>query len=341
MQGRAKNTNYALPKSSSNTSIQGWIVAGGMLLLGAKFAAWLLTGSNAILTDALESIINVVAGLFALYSLWLAAKPRDEDHPYGHGKIEFIAASVEGALIGLAGLIIIGKSVYNLVYPHEISHLDTGIWIVAGAGAVNYFMGWLAIRQGRKSHSITLEADGKHLQSDAWSSAGILVGLVIIWLTGLNWLDNVVAILFGIIIMVTGYRILSRSIAGIMDEADYELLGEMIEALDKDRSENCIDMHNLRVIKYGSMLHVDCHITVPWYFNIRQAHIELEHVENILNRQFGNRAEVFIHTDPCLPESCPHCLLKDCDVRQKPFARRIPWTLEIVMQNRKHGKSIA
>lgn len=327
-----------LKNQSENVRLQIMVVAVGVLLLLAKFAAFFLTNSNAILTDALESIINVVAGGFSLYSLILSARPRDENHPYGHGKIEFIAATLEGSLIVVAGGIIIFKSVYNLIEPVALQQLDTGIVLIALSGIINYAVGLTTSRKGKQSKSMVLEAGGKHLMSDAYSTAGILVGLVLIYLTDLVWLDSVVAILFGAIICVTGTRILRASVAGIMDEADYALLKEIVQVLNENRRENWIDIHNLRVIKYGSTLHIDCHLTVPWYLNVLEAHDEVEAVARVVRERIDPSIELFIHTDPCIEPSCSICTKTDsCHVRRHPFKARVEWEFDKVIADRKHS----
>ncbi len=278
----------------------------------------------------------MVAGLFAYYSVWLAAQPRDKEHPYGHGKIEFISASIEGTLVGLAGLIIIGKSIYNLFYPHQVHDVGIGIYLTAGAGLVNLAMGLVLKRRGQQDNSITLEASGAHLLSDAWSSGGLIIGLALLWFTGWIWIDNVMAILFGGIILFSAIRILRRSIAGIMDEADFNLLKRMITVLNKERKPDWIDVHNLRVIQYGSKLHVDAHITLPWYYDLQQAHDTMAEVEQIIEDQFKN-VELFIHMDPCIPRSCQICTLSDCKVRKQAFVERPDWTLRQVLSNEKHS----
>ena len=310
----------------------------GILLMAGKFVAWIITNSNAIFTDALESIINVVAGGFGLYSLILSAKPSDEDHPYGHGKIEFISASIEGVLIAIAGIVIIIKSIYNLINPQEITQLNTGIIITAVAGAVNFAIGMAALKKGRNSDSLVLTASGRHLLSDAYSTFAIIAGLILVLLTSFTWLDSVVAIVFGIIICITGYRILKQSIAGIMDQSDFVLIAEIIEVLDKNRSKNWMDVHNLRVIKYGNVYHIDCHLTVPYYFKVNEAHEEISKIDNLINTRFKNNVELFIHTDGCIPPSqCAVCIKDDCPVRQQPLKKQLQWNLENVMQNKRHN----
>src|SRR5688572_10484496 len=235
-------------------------------------AAWYLTNSVAILTDALESTVNVVAGLIGVYSLYISAKPRDTDHPYGHGKVEFISAAVEGTLITIAGLLIIYKATMSLIYPQPIKKLDYGIILVAATALVNYIAGTICIQTGIKNNSLALIASGKHLKTDTWSTIGIVIGLILLYFTKLIWLDSIVAFIFAFIIVYTGYKIIRTSVAGIMDETDIILLNKLVNLLNDNRRENWIDLHNLRIIKYGGTLHMDCHLTVPWYLNVNEAH---------------------------------------------------------------------
>lgn len=327
----------AFKKQRESVRLQMLVVLVGIVLLAGKFIAFFLTGSNAILTDALESIINVAAGAFSLYSLILSARPRDANHPYGHGKIEFIAATFEGALIVVAGSIILMKSVYNLFEPVALQQLDLGILLIAIAGVINYIVGLITEKEGKKSNSLVLMAGGKHLKSDAYSTAGIVAGLGLIYLTGLVWLDSVVAMLFGSLIAYTGYKILRASVAGIMDEADYELLKRIVTVLNRHRRPNWIDIHNLRVIKYGTTLHIDCHLTVPWYLNVQEAHDEVEAVGNLVREKIDPGIELFVHTDPCVPQSCAICTKADCNVRQHPFTQRIEWDFDKVISDQKHS----
>jgi cation diffusion facilitator family transporter len=326
-----------LQRQSENVRLQLLVVLVGILLLLAKFLAWYLTNSNAILTDALESIINVVAGGFSLYSLIISARPKDLNHPYGHGKIEFVAATLEGSLILVAGGAIILKSFYNLFEPHELTRLDTGIYLTAAAGIINFGIGYITERRGNQTNSLVLVAGGKHLKTDAYSTAGILVGLMLIYLTDQVWLDSAVAIIFGAFICYTGSRILRASLAGIMDEADYELLKRIVQVLNDNRRENWIDIHNLRVIKYGNTLHIDCHLTVPWYLTVLEAHEEVEAVGLLIKERIDPDIELFIHTDPCVEVSCSICTKQICKVRRSPFKERIEWDLDKVIADKKHG----
>lgn len=319
-----------------NLNVQKWVAAISVLLLAVKFYAYYSTHSISILTDALESIVNVVAGFIGLYSLYVAAKPRDIDHPYGHGKAEFLSAAVEGTMIGIAGVIILYKAIQSLIHPAELSKIDTGVWLVAVTAIVNFALGFYCVSVGKKNNSLALIASGKHLQSDTYSTLGIIAGLLLLLFTGLHWIDAAVACLFGCIIIWTGYGILRKSIAGIMDEADRKLLDRMVELLNANRRENWVDMHNLRVIKYGSVLHIDCHLTVPWYLNVHEAHAEIDALAALVRKEFGDSVELFVHSDGCLPFSCRICNKTDCSVRKHNFEQRIAWTTDNIQQNKKH-----
>jgi cation diffusion facilitator family transporter len=319
-----------------NIGIQRWVAAVSIILLLVKLTAFYVTGSVAILTDALESIVNVVAGFFGLYSLQLSAKPKDADHPYGHGKIEFISAAVEGVLISFAAAFIVLQAITNLVNPVPLHRLDIGIILVSISGAINFVLGTWCIRTGNKNNSMALLASGQHLRSDTYTTVGILAGLALLWFTGVAWLDSVVALLFAGIIFYTGFRIIRSSVAGIMDKRDQALLEKMIDTLDSNRSINWVDIHNIRIIKYGSTLHIDCHLTVPWYLNVHEAHAEVDKLANLVRKDFGDAIELFVHTDGCLPISCPICIKDDCPVRYHLFEKRIKWTVQNTQRDKKH-----
>ncbi|MDP2187650.1 MAG: cation diffusion facilitator family transporter [Sphingobacteriaceae bacterium] len=321
---------------SHEIRFQRWLVVIGALLLVLKLVAWRLTGSNTIFSDAGESVVNVLAGAFTWYSLVLSRRPRDLNHPYGHGKIEFLAAGVEGALLGLAGFLIVGKSLYNLWFPQPLQSLDLGLALTAVAGLVNYILGSMALQRGRTSNSLPLLAGGKHLQADAWSTLAMVLGLGLVLFTGWWWLDSVVATLFGCFLLYTSYRILQPSVAGIMDEADEVLIERFAAVLQQKRQADWVDFHNLRLIKYGRMLHVDGHMTLPRYYDVERAHEEIERVDALIAAEFGQRVEFFIHVDPCLPSSCSLCAQADCPVRAQVFERQLDWTLPLLMENRKH-----
>jgi cation diffusion facilitator family transporter len=328
--------NPELEAAQKNIQIQKWVATLSIVLLLGKLLAFYLTNSVSILTDALESIVNVIAGFFGLYSLRLSAKPKDADHPYGHGKIEFISAALEGVMISLAAIFILIESVRNLITPVVLQKLDIGIIIIAVAGAANFLMGSVCIRNGKKNNSQALVASGKHLQTDTYTTVGILLGLTLIYFTGNQRIDSIVAIIFSCLIFYTGFKIIRSSVAGIMDERDKNLLRKMIIVLDSNRSKNWVDIHNIRIIKYGSTLHIDSHLTVPWYLNVHEAHDEIDKLANIVRKEFGASIELFVHSDGCLPTSCPICIKDDCPVRHHAFQRRIAWTVQNMERDQKH-----
>ena len=322
--------------NQQNFKIQKWVAGISVLLLAVKLIAYYSTHSVAILTDALESIVNVAAGFIGLYSLYVAAKPRDKDHPYGHGKAEFLSAAIEGTMIGTAGVIILYKAIQNLIVPVALHKIDLGIILITIAGLINFITGFVCLRTGRKNNSPALIASGRHLQTDTYSTLGIIVGLFLLFITDYYWIDSAVAIFFGLIIIITGYKIIRKSVAGIMDEADSALLKRFAGVLEANRQDGWVDLHNLRVIKYGNVLHVDAHLTLPWYLNLNEAHHEIDELASLIRKEFGQSLELFVHTDGCLFSQCPICAKKECTVRKQEFNKRVNWTLENISQNKKH-----
>lgn len=305
-----------------------------------KIVAWWWTRSVSVFTDAMESTVNVATGLIGWYSIWLAAKPRDKNHPYGHGKAEFISSAVEGTLIIIAGIAIIYEAIESLYHRQEITQLDWGLALLGFTALVNYGAGTYAIRRGIKEKSAALQAGGKHLRTDTYSTIGIIIGLLLLKITGWQWLDAAVAILFAFIILVTGYRVMRQSLAGIMDEADLKLLEELIAYLQEYRKPQWTDLHNLRMIQYGNVLHLDGHLTLPWYYNVREAHAEIEALDLLIRQKFGDAIELFVHVDGCETFSCHICALEGCPKRQHELEQLIPWDAENVLQNRKHGSPL-
>lgn len=311
-------------------------LCASIVLMLAKFVAYFITNSNAILTDAAESIVNVLASGFAFYSIYLATLPKDENHPYGHGKVEFFSAFVEGILIAIAGIIILGKSIYSLFNGNEVSDLLDGALIIGATGVINLLIGLYLIKTGKTNKSITLEADGKHLITDAVSSAGLVIGIVVIQLTQILWLDSVISIGLGIYICYHGYKLTRKSVGGLMDESNIELVEEVVLALQSNRHNSWIDIHNLRAQQYGAELHIDCHVTLPYYFDLNKVHHEISNIDKLMNKTVNDKTELFIHADPCLPACCNYCKLLECPVRTSAFDGEINWDMENITKNQKH-----
>jgi cation diffusion facilitator family transporter len=326
-----------LQQAKQNFQLQLYITILSVVLFIAKMIAYYTTHSLAILSDALESIVNVVAGFIGLFALYIAAKPKDVEHPYGHGKAEFVSAAVEGTLIIASGFLILYQTIQTFIDKQVIHSLDKGLLIIAVTAIINYIAGYTCLSLGKKNNSLALQASGKHLQTDTYSTLGIVAGLIIILFTKLYWVDKLIAVAVSLLILYNGYKIIRASLAGIMDEADMDLLKKFVAVLESKKKNSWIDLHNLRVIKYGSTLHIDCHLTVPWYLNIHEAHKEVDDLEYLIIDSFGSAIELFVHTDGCLPFSCSICNVIDCNERQHPFKSRLEWTLNNILSNQKHN----
>lgn len=322
--------------SKQNLKVQFFVTALSIVLFILKFVAYFMTHSLSVLSDALESIVNVLAGLIGLYSLYVASKPKDKDHPYGHGKAEFISAAFEGSLIITAGVIIFYESIHSFYEPTVLHSLDNGIWVLLSTAFLNLAAGFIAQKIGKKNKSLALVSSGKHLLIDSYTTFAVAIGIGIVLITNITGIDSIIAILMGLWIIYNGYKIIRESFAGIMDEADVALLEEVIEELNKFRNEKWIDLHNLRVIKYGAHIHIDCHLTVPWYFNVNEAHFVVDDFTTLIKNRFGDSVEFFIHTDGCMPFSCAICTIPNCVERKFPFEKKLDWNIENVLSNLKH-----
>ncbi|HEY1054019.1 MAG TPA: cation diffusion facilitator family transporter, partial [Emticicia sp.] len=204
---------------------------------------------------------------------------------------------------------------------------------------INFVLGSYLIAESKKHHSITLFADGKHLQVDAYSSAGLVVGLLLIYFTGNYYLDSILSILLGGFIILSGYKLVRKSVGGLMDESDFDRVGKVLEILNNHRRDPWIDIHNLRTQRYGHEIHIDCHVTLPYYFTLNQVHDEISQIDSLVNQKGEVRTEFSIHTDPCLPQCCHYCNMKECPVRSEKKKVNIEWTLVNLTRNEKHFES--
>lgn len=307
-----------------------------IVLLVVKFTAYFLTSSTAILTDAVESIVNVIASGFAFYSIYLAGLPPDQNHPYGHGKIEFLSSGFEGAMILSAGLVIVWQAVQSFFVPRQLSNLDWGLALVGVTALANAFVGWRLTESGRQTESPALSADGRHLLTDAVSSFVVMLGVGLVLLTGERWIDSVLSLVISFVIIYNGFQITQQSVARLMDETDAPTLDRVVTLLTTHKDRHWIDVHNLRVQKYGADLHVDCHLTLPYYWELSRVHDEVHHFEDALKAGFRGEVEIFVHTDPCMAECCHYCRVANCPVRASAFVRDVEWTAENLPLNQKH-----
>lgn len=302
----------------------------GLAITALKFHAFHLTGSSAILSDALESIINIVAAGFALMSLWVSAKPPDPSHPYGHGKIEYFSAGFEGALIILAAFGIFAEGFRQVLSPHALPHLQSGLYILVGAGLVNFVLATTLIRIGKRTGSLVLEADGRHIMTDVYTSGGVLVGLVLVQSTNWYRLDGIVACVVGIHIVVSGFRLIRKAFGGLMDASDPDLLEDICALLVRNRRDLWIDVHRLRAKRSGKRVQVDFHLILPRDIPLEAAHGEVKDLERILSDHLGGMADVLIHLDPCTDPECPICSNDPCDLRQEDQVSRRVWKRDLL-----------
>ncbi len=303
-----------------------------LLMLAAKYQAYRMTGSTAVLSDALESIVNVVAAVFALGGLVFAGRPADRNHPWGHGKIEFFSAAFEGGLIAFASVVIVFEVAQILIAGAEVRQISAGVLIVLGTALVNLGLGWYLVRTGRRYDSLTLVADGKHVIADFWTSAGVVVGLLLVRLTGLVWLDPLVALLVALSLMWTGFKLVRHAAGGLLDEEDPVLLARVLDALQKYVGHGVIRVHHLRAIRSGRFHHLEAHLVVPEFWSVERAHDVSEDVAARIIKDLGVEGEMVFHTDPCHRIYCATCDLEPCPIRREPFRRVTPLTLDEAVQ---------
>lgn len=306
-----------------------WIsFIASVFIFGMKAGAYYYTNSAAVLSDALESTVNVVASLVALIVVRIAARPADEDHPYGHGKLEYFSAAFEGGLIFFAALMIIRESLQTLFFGSEAHHLESGFLIMGLAAIFNLILGIYLKRTGEKEQSEALKASGAHVISDVWTTVGVLAGLALLIVTGWQWLDAAIAIVVGLNLAYEGYKIARKSGGNLVDEVDLEVLKDLAEALEKNRNSGIIDIHQLRTIRSGRFHHVDAHLVIPEYWNISQAHNVCDDFESEVVRDYAFDGEIAFHLDPCKRAYCKMCTVEGCPIRQTPFESRNPFTVE-------------
>ena len=294
----------------------------GIILLVFKFYAYHVTNSQSIFSDALESIVNVVAAMITVGVIIIAARPADSDHPYGHGKIESVASTFEGGAILLAGILIIIQSVQVFFHGAVVSELNVGLAIVVGAGLINGILGIILYQRGKKLYSDALKSGGLHLLTDTLTSIGVLIGLLLVKYTGLSWIDPVVAAIFGAMLVFTGGKILINSGNNLIDGHDKKTLEVIGDLFEKHYAPGVIHIHHTRVIRSGNHHHIDCHMVIPEFWTSDQAHDFSEQFEARIMDEYPVGGELHIHLDPCRKVYCQSCELNNCKIRVEPFLKR-------------------
>ena len=323
---------------SKNTKVnkQAAIISllGGIVVFVIKFTAYIITDSTAIFSDALESVINIVASSIALYSIILSAKPADKDHPYGHGKIEYFSAGFEGLLIALAGLAIIYSGIVKIIIGAEPGKLGFGIVLLGSTAIINLLLSLYLNKVGKKTNSLTIIADSKHIQADVLTSVGIIVGLGIVILTDIPVFDPIIAIIVALNILFTGFKLVRESVGGLMNEVDCETMKIISSKIIEIRIPEWIDIHELRFWKSANNTFIDFHMVLPYYFTIKEAHKSDELILAEMKKIMPG-TQVKIHLDYCDHQLCRFCEYNNCTERKEEFVEKQLWD-----QNRLTGIGI-
>jgi cation diffusion facilitator family transporter len=300
----------------------------GALIFFAKLGAYILTDSTAVFADAMESTINIVSGGMLVFALSIAARPPDPSHPYGHGKVEFVSAGIEGAAIFFAALVILVQGIRELFEGPDLQRLDLGLALLGASAIANACLGLHLTRVGRRTRSDAIIADGRHVLADVWTSVGVIGGLIVVALTGWMWADPLIAIVVAINVALEGYRLLFGSLGGLMDEADESLIESTTSLLEQARQASWIDLHGLRSWRSGARRHIDLHLTVPRYFDVEQVHAIHDQVEAALFEGDEHGGDVVVHFDPCDESECQQCAMTECPIRSHPLVQSQAFTVD-------------
>jgi len=317
--GRKKELMLAeLAAQTSRKRVAILSISAGCVILALKYYAYHVSHSAALKSDAIENVVNVVAAVFALGAIVFAGKPADRNHPYGHGKIEHFSAAFEGGMISLAAVLIMYEAIRSVVERVPLQNLSLGMAINFGAGCLNGLLGLYLIRKGRQQSSHAIMADGHHVLSDFYVTVGLGVGLILVKVTGLAWLDIVLAVAVGAILAYTGYKLVRESSSALLDEEDPELVSRLVEVINRIRPADIVAIHEMRTLRSGRYTHVDIHMVIPEFYSIVQGHDLAERFNASVLKEAHLEGELHTHVDPCLRAHCPLCAVDPCPIRQAP-----------------------
>ena len=288
----------------------GISLAVGFLMLAGKGYAYFITGSAAILSDAAESVVHVVAVSFAAFSLWLSMRPADESHPYGHEKISFFSAGTEGAMIVIAAVYIIYESIHKWMHGLFLENLGEGTLFVTAAALINAALGGYLVWQGKKHKSLILIANGKHVLTDSWTSAGVIVGLILVLWTGWLPFDPILAILVAVNILWSGGKLIRQSVGGLMDEQDPKMEEQLKRALEEETVKRGVQYHGLRSRNTGGSIWIDVHFLFPKAMTIEAAHWRATEIEGAVKSKMSVPVRFTTHLEPIEQHDETHQALK-------------------------------
>lgn len=306
-----------------------------LLVFLLKLVAALQTQSSALLSDALETLVNVAAAALALVVMKFVSKPKDEDHPYGHGKAEFLSAAVEGGLVVFAGLAIVLESFKAFTAGRVVEFSEIALMAALLANVLNLSLAIYLKKTAQRKNSAMLKASSAHIMSDVWTTAGVLLALGVVKWTGWMWMDPAISFVLAIFLFAEGYKILREAFSGLTDELDPKILSEISKAFVKSRQPGLIDLHQVRFIRSGHFHHVDAHLVLPRFWNISEAHVFMDQIEKDMVQAYRFDGELAFHVDPCTSDDCPSCDLANCPVRSSGFVKLKTFTPEELVGEKK------
>lgn len=290
-----------------------------IVVLILKTKAYYSTLSIAVLSDALETVVNVITATVALFAVKAAAEPADENHPYGHGKFEYFSAAFEGGLIFFAALAIIFQAVKSFFGVYEMQHPTEGNLFLIAATVINLITSVLLLNFGKKHRSEALKASGKHILSDVGTSVAVIIGLYLVQWTDIHWIDSVIALVLGLWLLYEAYKILRVNSGALLDEVDMVALMQLAEVINQHKSPAVIDIHNVRMIRSGNFHHIDAHMVVPEFWDVKHVHAVTHEFEKSVVQDYLCDGEVAFHIDPCQRSYCRQCNVENCQIRKVNF----------------------
>ncbi|MGE5399595.1 MAG: cation diffusion facilitator family transporter [Ignavibacteriales bacterium] len=273
-------------------------LAFGVFMLAVKWYAYLITGSSAIFSDAAESVVHIIGVGFAVYSLWLSLKPADNEHTYGHDKINYFSAGFEGGLIIIAACYIIYLSIERLVQGVQLSNIDKGTYFTLLASVINLFLGLYLVRKGEKTNSLILIANGKHVLTDSWTSFGVVGGLILTWISGWLPFDPIFAVIVAVNILWTGGKLVKQSFGGLMDTGSHALREKIVNLLDELSSDKKFEYHELRFRESGNVIWIEFHLLFPTTISLEEAHLLATGFEHSIISKFDKEVKIITHLEP-------------------------------------------
>ncbi|MBC7419131.1 MAG: cation transporter [Bdellovibrio sp.] len=314
----------SLVKKSTTAAVFSLLVS--VVVLTLKTKAYYATNSVAVLSDALETVVNVITAIIALYAVKLAAEPADENHPYGHGKMEYFSAAFEGGMIFFAALSILYQAIKSFFFVSNIQNLSSGFIYLGAATLLNLVTGIFLIYSGKINRSEALKASGKHILTDVMTTLGVGVGLVLVSLTGIRWIDSFVGLMMGVWLGFEAYKILRHNSGALLDETDLAALKNISQVIEKNRTLGIVDIHHLRMIRSGNFHHIDAHMVVPFFWDVEKAHSVAHEFELNVVKDYHCDGEFAFHMDPCQQLYCKVCALPECPVRKQAFVAERAFT---------------